>query len=189
MGIAHVIEDIVTTISDIGWPAYLIGVAVIMLCLNIFVGRIKRRLSAAEQAPSFVINFNNEEPTPGLPPLLIPALGDLGTASTLQLDAVSELIGSAENPYLSKEQATLILDARDYADVVLAKIVSGGTKVDIATYSQILVSYIFANPDILKAVSKWGRAEWDREKTGKLPRVPKNKHFNDVLEYARSRAA
>ncbi|MGY6633946.1 MAG: hypothetical protein ACXIU8_09395 [Alkalilacustris sp.] len=113
----------------------------------------------------------------------LPDVGVPGSATPGQVAAIEKLIGGEVGFPLSREQAHIILDAREYARAILERLRKEGAQFD-ETATVRLVAYI-ANDEPLRAyVCEWGRGRFGRGTHGETPRLRRNDHFHKVVEHA-----
>ncbi|PKR50765.1 hypothetical protein [Thalassospira marina] len=113
----------------------------------------------------------------------IPDIGSPGTASDAQKNAVKTALGMMPVKDISSDQASYILDARQYARGIIAEFARGGVEIDDASGTRAIMYFIMTRPDTWEYVGRWGRGRFERGTNLDVPRLTKNEHYQKVYDY------
>lgn len=133
---------------------------------------------------SGTIKINN----PTVTSFEMPDIGVSGTASESQKKSLEKTLGAPVDDDISSDQASLMLDARQYARGLLAEFERGGVMIDEDTGTRTVMFFILSNPEIRDYVGKWGRGRFERGTHHDTPRLPKNPNYQQVFDYLAQQA-
>lgn len=118
--------------------------------------------------------------------LTIPEIGVPGTASEAQTNAVEKMFGQPLPKPISHEQASLILDCREYAHAMADVFDRGGTPLNEEISTPLIVAFILSDEHLRDYVSSWGRNRFARGTHNEPPRLRRNEHFHKVHQFLSS---
>lgn len=113
----------------------------------------------------------------------LPEIGEPGTATEAQIEAVERLLRYPLGTPISYQQAQLILDAREYARATIAVLERAGLRVG-PNHLPLVTVFILKDQSLRKYVSKWGRARFARGTHDGSAPLRRNEHFQKVFSFA-----
>ena len=115
--------------------------------------------------------------------LSIPEIGSPGTASDAQTKAVERMFGQPLPQPISYEQASLILDCREYARAMADVFDREGKPVNEEISTPLIVAFILSDKPLRDYVSKWSHNRFARGTHNEPPRLRRNEHFFKVYQF------
>ncbi|OSQ42283.1 hypothetical protein [Thalassospira sp. MCCC 1A01428] len=125
---------------------------------------------------------------PAITEFEMPDIGLSDTATEAQKNSIAKTLGARLPEDISKEQASLVLDARQYAHGMLIEFEKGGVEIDETTGTRTIMFFILAHPEIRDYVNKWSRGRFERGTHQDVPKLTKNEHYQKVHDYLVSQA-
>ena len=112
----------------------------------------------------------------------IPNIGREGTATEAQQEAAERALGIPLHP-LSAEQASIILDARDYARGMLAVFYREGVYLNEDGSVAAMIAFILSDEPTRRYIDKWGTDRFRRGTHNEDPRLRRNEHFQRIYAF------
>lgn len=117
----------------------------------------------------------------------VPAIGTPGTATDRQIAAVERALGITMDQPMSREQASMVLCARDYAEAMVAVFEREQATLDEQVAVPLTIAFIMSSPEVRDYVTKWGEDRFNRGTHHSDPRLRRNEHFARVHAFLAAR--
>ncbi|WP_417842978.1 hypothetical protein [Thalassospira sp.] len=138
----------------------------------------------------FVVKPRNEKggilvKKPLLDELVIPPVDDDDdrAATNPQMESMERTFGAKFRRQISFDQASLILDARQYAIGMLSFFERSGHPIDEATGIPAIIHFIMKDPELRDDISEWGRERFKRGHGKAIPLLKPDQNFHKVYKF------
>jgi|GEM_PF-3362682 len=134
------------------------------------------------------MNIDDFFPEPSTPKEIVlkfslPDVGEPGTASQAQIDAVERALGEPLDTLLSGQQAGMILDAREYARAIANVLEREHRHINHHQAVRLGILFIFSDEELRDDIVEWSRKRFQRGTHNDPPRLRRNDNFWKIYNF------